>query len=111
MCANAQKGEKRNETRKKKPIPRKRTTQGNTPHQRLGLLYRGKGRGYRGTDPSKCARFPWLRRWCWADPESEDVPADPASEKRFLENQVGYLDKDIEQIKNRLEEIGEKENQ
>ena len=82
------------------------------PYQRPGYLY-GGGRGYWGTDPTKCARFPWLQRWWWANPDTETPivqTSAPESEKEFLETQLGYLSKEIEQIKNRLEEIGKTEN-
>ena len=82
------------------------------PYQRPGYIY-GGGRGYWGTDPTKCARFPWLQRWWWANPDAGTpiVPTSaPESEKEFLETQLGYLSKEIEQIKNRLEEIGKTEN-
>ena len=80
------------------------------PYQRPGYLYGGRGRGFTGTDPTKCARFPWLARWWWANPDQENVtvpPVVPESEKEFLETQLGYLNKELEQIKNRLDEIGE----
>jgi hypothetical protein len=84
------------------------------PYQRPGYLYGGRGRGFWGTDPTKCARFPWLPRWWWTNPSGEtpvDLPITPSSEKEFLENQLGYLTKELDQIKNRLEEIGKKEDQ
>ncbi len=62
------------------------------PYQRPGYLYGGRGQGYMGTDPTKCARFPWLQRWWWANPSSENLsagtapPTAPLSEKEFLEN-------------------------
>lgn len=62
-----------------------------------------------GTDPTKCARYPWLKRWWWTNSE-EDNPQ-PETEKEFLELQLGFLDKEIEQLKTRLEEITETENQ
>ena len=83
------------------------------PYQRPGYLYGGSVRGFTGTDPSKCARFPWLARWWWADPYEEDskeVSDLPSSEKEFLEAQLGYLNKELEQIKNRLEELSHPEN-
>ena len=85
------------------------------PYQRPGYLYRGQGRGFAGIDPTKCARFPWLPRWWWANPdETNPIPtpqAMPESEKEFLETQLGYLNKEIEQIRNRLNDIGKTETQ
>jgi hypothetical protein len=86
------------------------------PYQRPGYLYGGgRGRGYTGTDPTKCARFPWLTRWWWANPDSTTTgiapPEAPSSEKEFLENQLGYLAKEMEQVKSRIEELGKTETQ
>jgi len=85
------------------------------PHQRPGNLHGGgRGRGYRGTDPTKCARFPWLQRWWWTDPEKTSegtLPAAPSSEKEFLETQLDYLAKEMEQVKSRIEELGTIETQ
>ena len=88
------------------------------PYERPGYLYGGgRGRGFAGTDPTKCARFPWMPRWWWANPDIENptVPqipqAVPESEKEFLETQLGYLAKEIEQIRSRLEEINKTETQ
>jgi hypothetical protein len=80
------------------------------PYQRPGFLY-GGGRGYWGADPTRCARFPWLQRWWWANPEAGTVPAVPDSEKAFLEDQLSYLSKEIEQINKRLEDINTSEDQ
>ena len=86
------------------------------PYQRPGYLYGGgRGRGYTGTDPTKCARFPWLTRWWWTNPENisegASTPIAPSSEKEFLENQLGYLAKEMEQVKSRLEDLGRTETQ
>ncbi len=78
------------------------------PYQRPGFLY-GGGRGYWGTDPTRCARFPWLQRGWWANPETGGTPNPPTSEKEFLEDQMSYLKKEIEQINKRLEEINTSE--
>lgn len=82
------------------------------PNQRPGFQY-GGGRGFSGTDPTRCARFPWLPRWWWANQEEIDpstMPAAPtaapASEKEYLENQLQYLNAEMEQIKKRLTELG-----
>ncbi len=94
------------------------------PYQRPGYLYgggRGRGfggAGYAGTDPTQCARFPWLPRWWWANPDA--VPegiappttiAAPSNEKEYLVNQLDYLAKEMEQIKSRIEELGKTETQ
>jgi hypothetical protein len=67
-----------------------------------------------GTDPTRCARFPWLSRWWWANPETETsfvTDAVPSSEKEFLENQISYLKKELDQINKRLEEIDKTDTQ
>ena len=74
------------------------------PYQRPGFLY-GNERVYLGTDPTRCARFPWLQRWWWANPEAGEAPLVLASEKEFLEAQLSYLNRELEQINKRLEEI------
>ena len=85
------------------------------PYQRPGFLYGGRGFGYWGSDPTKCAKFPWLPRWWWANPDPESipdgsvmpiVPPTQSSEKEFLETQLKYMSEEIEQIRKRLEEIG-----
>lgn len=86
------------------------------PTQRPGYLYGGRGRGYRGTDPTKCARFPWLPRWWWTNPENfpegTAPPTEaPSTEKEFLENQLEYMAKEMEQIKSRIEDLGKTETQ
>jgi len=87
------------------------------PYQRPGFLYGGIGRGFWGTDPTRCARFPWLPRWWWANPDAitdpqttASTPATiPRSEKEYLEAQMKYLNQEIEQIRKRLEELRETE--
>lgn len=80
------------------------------PYQRSGFLY-GVGRGYWGADPTRCARFPWLPRWWWTNPETDAATPIPASEKEFLENQMSYLQSEIEQINKRLDKIKTSEAQ
>ena len=82
------------------------------PYQRPGWTAgygRGYGRGYgfTGTDPTKCARFPWLPRWWWSNPAA-DAPV-PSTEKEFLEGQVTALTKELEDLKKRLAEIPKEE--
>ena len=86
------------------------------PRQRPGRTYgygggfgRGFGRGY-NADPTTCARFPWLPRWWWSDPENAGnypMPpaANPDTEKQYLEGQLKLLSNELEQIKKRLGEI------
>lgn len=98
------------------------------PNQRPGFLYGGgRGRGYRGTDPTRCARFPWLQRWWWTNPDATVdpntagatpfappapmMPQAPTNEKEFLESQLEYLAKEMKDIKSRIEELGETETQ
>jgi len=88
------------------------------PYERPGNLYGGgRGRRFVGEDPTRCARFPWMPRWWWANPDMESPTAPsapqavPESEKEFLETQLGYLTKEIDQIRDRLEEIIKTETQ
>ncbi|RLG56103.1 MAG: hypothetical protein DRN95_07210 [Candidatus Hydrothermarchaeota archaeon] len=92
------------------------------PWQRPGWVY-GYGRGYGGWywyrgDPTRCARFPWLPRWWWANPNYQGtVPVPPASdpatappvpaidERKFLQEQSKYLEEELAAIKKRLEEL------
>jgi hypothetical protein len=87
------------------------------PWQRPGWVY-GYGRGYgvgygRGYaylgDPSKCARFPWLPRWWWANPDYQGTPPFPAptgeDEKKFLEDQVKYMEEELSEIRKRINEL------
>jgi hypothetical protein len=79
-----------------------------------GLSY-GRGYGYAG-DSTKCARFPWLPRWWWSNPDYQGaVPAPPADlsaaalvpdERVFLQNQTKYLEQELAAIRKRLEELG-----
>ncbi len=101
------------------------------PWQRPGWVYgygrgfgRGYGLGYGYTgDPTKCARFPWLPRWWWANPDYQGTmpvpPADPSAaapayapapdERSFLQDQTKYLEQELEGIRKRLEELGSEE--
>jgi hypothetical protein len=95
------------------------------PYQRPGYLYGGgRGRGYWGTDPTKCARFPWLQRWWWANPDApvdpnagvapvapRVMPQAPTNEREFLESQLDYLTREMEDIKSRIKELGETKTQ
>lgn len=100
------------------------------PWQRPGWVYgygRGYGRGYGlgygyTVDPTKCARFPWLPRWWWANPDYRGTvpvpPADasgaaptfaPPDERSFLQDQTKYLEQELAAIRKRLEELGSEE--
>lgn len=79
------------------------------PWQRPGRLYgygagNGRGYGYIG-DPTKCARFPWLARWWWTNPDNEGVMPLPTQEKEFLEDQVKFLEKELTAIRKRIDEL------
>ena len=70
----------------------------------------GRGYAYYG-DPSKCARFPDLPRWWWANPEYQGttpVPPVPSagSEKEYLEGSLKLLEQELVEIKKRLSELG-----
>ena len=81
------------------------------PYQRPGRLY--GNRDYSGSyDPAACQRFPWLPRWWWADPQNREgipeyppITERPEQEKNVLEKRAEFLDREIEYIKKRLEEI------
>jgi hypothetical protein len=87
------------------------------PWQRPGRTYGygrgyglGYGRGYAYTgDPSKCARFPWMPRWWWANPDSQGTPPSPAptgaDEKKFLEDQVKFLEEELSEMRKRINEL------
>ncbi len=84
------------------------------PYQRPGRgTGNGRGRGFTGTDPTKCARFPWLQRWWWNNPDATGAVQAPvaSSEKEFLEGQVNSLGKELEDLKKRLEELSKEETQ
>lgn len=81
------------------------------PWQRPGWVYGyGVGRGYTA-DPTKCARFPWLQRWWWANPEYQGTPQAPplpssGGEREFLQSQINYLEQELAEVRNRLKDIG-----
>jgi len=98
------------------------------PQQRPGWVYGygrgyglGYGRAYYAGDPSKCARFPWLPRWWWTNPDYQgtvpvapatgDAPAAPVApdERAFLQDQMKYLDQELAGIRKRLDELGSEE--
>ena len=79
------------------------------PYQRPGRTAGyGRGYGFTGTDPTKCARFPWLPRWWWTNP---DAQAQVDSEKEFLEGQVKFLTEELDNLKKRLGELSTEEIQ
>jgi hypothetical protein len=93
------------------------------PWQRPGWVY-GYGRGYglgygRGYgyigDPAKCVRFPWLPRWWWVDPSYQGTvpvpPTDAPAERSFLQEQAKNIEKELEAIRNRIEELGSEETE
>lgn len=71
---------------------------------------RGYGRGYSAyVDPTKCARFPDLPRWWWANPAYEGAPVLPvptaSSERDYLEGSMKGLEQELADIKKRLAEL------
>jgi len=64
----------------------------------------GRGYGFTGVDPVKCARFPWLQRWWWSNP---DTVAPTGTEKEFLQGHVDALTKELEDLKMKLSELPE----
>ena len=74
----------------------------------------GFGRGYASYgDPAKCARFPDLPRWWWANPAYKGAPASPvpsaASEREYLEGSMKGLEQELANIKKRLAELSTSE--
>jgi len=92
------------------------------PWQRPGWAYggRGFGRGWQNNDPRVCERFPWLPRWWWADPAYVYQPPPPkpedelaaledskkmlAEEKISIEQEINDLEKQIIELKTKLEQ-------
>ena len=84
------------------------------PWERPG--WRGSGRGprygygsYGGYRPYSCARFPWLPRWWWANPDYrdkwQDPPTlDPSVELDRLEAEKEALRRYIEEMKKHIAE-------
>ena len=83
-----------------------------------GLGYgRGYGLGYGYySDPSRCARFPWLPRWWWSNPgyyetyptdtiTRASIPYPPTNERAYLETQMKYMEQELTAIKTRLDEL------
>ena len=80
------------------------------PWQRPGWVYGyGAGRGY-AADPTSCARFPWLPRWWWANPEYKGTPHVPpvpsSGGERELLSQISYLERELAEVRKRLKDIG-----
>ena len=81
------------------------------PWERPGWVYGyGAGQSY-SSDPSKCARFPWLPRWWWTNPDTAgEYPAPPATstdqQRKYLEDHMKLLEQEISEVRKRLEEIG-----
>ena len=85
------------------------------PWQRPGWIYgggRGWGQAYT-TDPTRCARFPWLPRWWWSNPDYQGqvpfVPPTTSQEKEYLEDQKKFLEENISEIRKRLDELESQE--
>ena len=67
----------------------------------------GFGRGYANYgDPTKCARFPDLPQWWWANPTYEGTPIPSVgSEREYLEGSMKGLEQELADIKKRLAEL------
>jgi len=80
------------------------------PRKRPGWSY-GYGVERRDLgDPSKCARFPWLPRWWWSNPDpTGGYPSPPAAstedQRKFLENNMKLLERELSEVKKRLEDL------
>jgi hypothetical protein len=93
------------------------------PWRRPGWVYGyglGYGRAYATGDPSKCARFPWLPRWWWTNPDYQGVVPAPAAgdatavpvptdERAFLQSQMKYMEQELEGVRKRLDKLKPKE--
>ena len=78
------------------------------PWRRPGWQY-GYGAGY-VRDPAKCAKFPWLTRWWWKNPEYGETSTVPPElsgeqEQKFLEEHKKGLEQEITEVRKRLEEL------
>ena len=97
------------------------------PWQRPGWRYGNTGydrdSGYT-VDPTRCARFPELPRWWWANPDfNPQAPntdtanvapvyppaANPEQEKALLQQELDMINKEMEAIRNRLQELNKEE--
>jgi hypothetical protein len=78
------------------------------PWQRPGHLIggRGYGRGW-GADPRRCARFPSMPRWWWADSTYEYQPptASPQDKLTTLEENKKALDEEKASIEQEITDI------
>ena len=98
------------------------------PWQRPGWVYgygRGYGRGFYTGDPTRCARFPSLPRWWWANPDYQGmVPPVPSvsptgtptttsveQEREFLKQQMQFMEQELKAIRGRLEELHSEETE
>lgn len=94
------------------------------PWQRPGRMYGNGGYDRDYSDPTRCARFPELPRWWWANPDYHQqapniegtnvVPqypplANPEQEKAILQQELDMIGKEMEAIKKRLQELGTEE--
>jgi hypothetical protein len=91
------------------------------PWQRPGRMSGGRGYGqWRGVDPSRCARFPELPRWWWADPKyayqppTSTTPQDEllalqqrknalGEEKASLEEEISEVEEQLKELKSKLD--------
>jgi hypothetical protein len=107
VCVYAHKGDEKMRYGRRSRYPGKGPWRDFPPVQRPGWIYGyGRGYGFTSTDPTKCARFPWLSRWWW---NNQYTDAQSVSEKEFLEGQVNFLTQELEGLKKKLGEISKEE--
>jgi len=106
MCGNAHNGVN------KKMVFRRRFYRRGFDYDRgydLGYGTRFEKRYASNGDPTKCARFPDLRRGWWANPAYEGATVQPVSsvdsERVYLEGSIKGLEQELADIKNRLAEL------
>jgi len=107
MCVYAHKGDEKMRYGRRSRYPGNGPWRDVPPAQRPGWNYGyGRGYGFTGTDPTKCARFPLLSRWWWSN---QDTVAQSVSKKEFLESQVNFVTQELEVLKKKLDEISKEE--
>jgi hypothetical protein len=78
------------------------------PSQRPGHAFHGRGRGW-GGNPQVCARFPWLPRRWWADPQyayhPPTVTSTPQDEIVALEDSKNALGEEKDSIEQEINDV------